>query len=128
MNYLIADFLIRLKNAYMARKREIEYPYANTVVSIAKILENKGYIKNVEKEKKDGAMLKVSLLYKNRKAVMKNVKIISKPSVRVYAGKSDIPSTRGGHGITIISTSKGMMTDKEAREKNVGGEIVCQIF
>ena len=129
MNYSIGDFIIRVKNAYMARKKELKTPYSGVLYSIAKILKEEGYIKNVTKvEKEKDKTLKLELLYKDRKPVFSNAVIISKPSVHIYAGKSEIPKSRGGYGITIISTSRGIMTDKKARKENVGGEIICQIY
>lgn len=129
MNYSIGDFIIRIKNAYMARKRELETPYSGVLYSIAKILKEEGYIKSVTKvEKEKNKTLKLELLYKDRKPVFSNAVIISKPSVHIYAGKSEIPKSRGGYGITIISTSRGIMTDKNARKENVGGEVICQVY
>src|SRR3990172_5484818 len=120
MNYTTGDFLIRIKNAYMARKRELETPYSGVLYSIAKILKDEGYIKNFSKgEKEKKKVLKLELLYKDKKPVLEDVVIISKPSVHIYAGKNEIPRSRGGFGITIVSTSRGIMTDKSARSENI---------
>ncbi|OGH38367.1 MAG: 30S ribosomal protein S8 [Candidatus Levybacteria bacterium RIFCSPLOWO2_01_FULL_36_10] len=129
MNYSIGDFLIRLKNAYMAGKKEVTLSYSRVIASIGKILEEEGYVKKIS-EKLDGKkkFLRVELLYKNSKSSLKNVVLVSKPSVHVYVDKKHIPSTRRGFGITIISTSKGIMTEKKARKENVGGEVLCQLF
>ena len=129
MNYTTGDFLIRIKNAYMARKRELETPYSGVLYSIAKILKDEGYIKNFSKgEKEKKKVLKLELLYKDKKPVLEDVVIISKPSVHIYAGKNEIPRSRGGFGITIVSTSRGIMTDKSARSENIGGEVICKIY
>ncbi len=127
--YTIGDFLIRLKNAYLARKKEIIFPYSKVVKSIGKILEEEGYIKKIsEKTEEKKKQLIIELLYKSKKPVFNDVILISKPSVHVYVDKKNIPNTRGGFGITIISTNKGILTDKKARKENVGGKVLCQIF
>lgn len=133
MNHLISDFLIRIKNAYMAKKKNVEFPYSKVVLAIGKILEKEGYIKKItEKEQDKKKFLQVELLYKNRgnakNAAFRDVKLVSKPSVHIYSGKTRIPKTRGGFGITVLSTSKGVMTDKQAVKEGVGGEILFQIF
>lgn len=129
MNYAIGDFLIRIKNAYMARKTIVQTPCSKVLLSIAKILKDEGYIKSVKQEEKDKKKtLHLELLYKNKRPAMKEAKIISKPSVHIYTGKNKIPTARGGYGITIVSTSRGIMTGNKARHENVGGEVICQVF
>lgn len=129
MNYPIADFLIRLKNAYMARKKEVVYPYSKVILSIGKILKEEGYVKDIKETKEDNKKnLEILLLFKNRKAALNDVAIISKPSVHIYVNRKHVPSARGGFGISIVSTSKGLMTDKKARKEHIGGEVLCKVF
>lgn len=127
--YTIGDFLIRIKNAYMAGKREVTFSYSRVVFSIGKLLEEEGYIKKIKTHEKDNKkIIQVELLYKNKQKALQDVKLISKPSVHMYVDKNNIPKAGGGFGITIVSTNRGIMTDKRARKEKVGGEIICQIF
>ncbi|RJQ25890.1 30S ribosomal protein S8 [Candidatus Parcubacteria bacterium] len=129
MNYLIGDFLIRIKNAYMGGKKEVIFPYSKAVLSIAKILKEEGYIKEVKEKEEDGKKgFIINLVYKEKKPAIEDIKIISKPSVHVYVGKNKIKKIVGAHGLGIVSTSNGMMTAKNAIKKGVGGEVICQIF
>lgn len=129
MNYTVGDFLIRIKNAYLARKTEVELPNSKENSAICEILVAKNYLKSFEKKERKGhKILAARLLYKERKPAISNIKLISKPSVHVYVPKNRIPKTLRGIGITVLSTNKGLMTDREAREKKIGGEIICQIY
>lgn len=127
--YTIGDFLIRLKNAYLAGKQEITLQNTKNVVALAKILKEEGYIKDV-KEKEDkqtGKKLNISLLYKKNNPALSEVKIISKPSVHYYVTTNDLKKVGRNYGIGIVSTSKGFMTVKSAIKKNVGGELICRL-
>ncbi len=125
----IADFIIRIKNAHMARLNVVEAPFSNLKKSIADILVNEGYINSV---KVQGDMpfskIVVALKYVGKQPAISEVKRLSKPGRRLYTASGAIPKTLGGYGITILSTSKGIMTDTQARKENVGGELLCQIW
>jgi small subunit ribosomal protein S8 len=117
----------------MARKAMVVLPYSNFKHSLAKLLEAEGYIQKVEvAEKTADTLMKTLVLglkYDTTGApVISEIKRVSKPGQRIYSGRMDIPSVMGGSGTTIISTSKGLMTDKQARKNKIGGEIVCQIW
>lgn len=127
--YTIGDFLIQLKNAYMAGKPTISFPYSKAVLAIAKVLKEEGYIQNVKSKTEDEKKsIEIELLYKGRKPVVHDIRLVSKPSVRRYVAKNRIPRTEGGFGIAILSTSSGIMTGKKARKEKIGGEIICQIY
>ncbi len=126
----IADMLTRIRNAGSAKHESVDIPASNLKRSIANILLEEGYIKNFE-EISDGkqGVLRVSLKYTNNKQnVITGIKRISKPGLRVYAGKDELPKVLGGLGIAIISTSKGIMTDRKARVDGVGGEVLAFVW
>lgn len=126
--YTIGDYLIQLKNGYMARKKEVVFPFAKIVVSIGKILENEGYVKKSIVTEVDGRKYVVAtLLYKNKRPAMKDVKLVSKPSVHRYVTKTNIKRYGGNFGISVVSTSKGVMTGREAIKAGVGGELLCEV-
>ncbi len=131
VNDPIADMLTRIRNAQVARHDAVVMPASNTKKAIAKFLLNEGFIKNVEYID-DGVQgsIKVTLKYVNGKQtpVIAGLKRISKPGLRVYAQCSELPKVLGGLGIAIISTSKGLMTDKEARKQAIGGEVLAYIW
>lgn len=121
----IADSLIRIKNGYMVGSSIVSIKYSKLVLSILKLLEREGYLGEVKKE---GLNIEVTLKYDGRAPSLTDVKRVSKPSLRVYKGVADLPRVLGGVGIAIISTPKGVMSDKEARKKNVGGEVLALIW
>ena len=126
----IADMLTRIRNANMARHDTVEVPGSKVKVAVAEILKNEGFIKGYEfkKDNKQGT-IKIFLKYgPNREKVLTGLKRISKPGLRVYARKDELPKVLGGLGIAIISTSQGIMTDKAARRAGVGGEVLCYIW
>ena len=131
MNDPIADMLTRIRNAQVARHDSVTMPASNTKKAIAKILLDEGYIKAYDVID-DGlqGQIKVTLKYVNGKStpVIAGLKRISKPGLRVYAKSDDIPKVLGGLGIAILSTSKGVMTDKEARAAGIGGEVLAYIW
>ncbi len=130
INDPIADMLTRIRNAQVARHDSITLPASNMKKSIAKILLEEGYVKSVNfiEDGVQGA-IKIDLKYTSeRQCVIAGLKRISKPGLRVYAKSEQIPKVLGGLGIAIISTSKGVMTDKEARKNAVGGEVLCYIW
>jgi small subunit ribosomal protein S8 len=125
----IADMLIRIKNALLARRKEVHLPHSKIKESIAKILVANNYIQDFKVVKQEPqAEIVVQLGYEDKLPKITNVKRISKPGRRLYTSVGRIPSSLNGYGITIISTSKGLLTDKEARKANLGGEILCQIW
>lgn len=126
----IADMLTRLRNANSVYHEKVEIPASKIKQALAQILKNEGFIKDFEmiKDDKQG-MLRVSLKYgPNREKVITGIKRISKPGLRVYAKKDQLPRVLGGLGIAIISTSKGIMTDKQARRESLGGEVVAFVW
>jgi len=126
----VSDMLIRIKNAYQAGKRTVEVDYSKILNEIAKLLLKEGYLKNVKEEKvdKNFKKIKLTLKYRSHRPSLTTIKIISKPGLRIYAKVDKIPQVREGIGITIVSTPKGLMTRKEARKANLGGEVICQIW
>ncbi|MHB8894794.1 MAG: 30S ribosomal protein S8 [Candidatus Geothermincolia bacterium] len=126
----IADMLTRVRNASGARKDRVEIPASRTKVEIARILGREGYIKRYEVVKKDNFdVLLVHLKYgPDRLGVIRGIKRISTPGLRVYARKDAMPRVLGGLGIAILSTSKGVMTEKEAGALGVGGEVMCYVW
>lgn len=125
----IADIIIRIKNAYMAKHVTVEIPYSKIKKSIVDILVTEGYIaKAVVKEGTPFSNLVVTLKYIGRLPAINDVKRMSKPGRRLYAPAKQLPRALGGYGITILSTSKGVMTDKKARKQNIGGELLCQVW
>ena len=127
----IADMLTRIRNANTAKHDTVDVPTSKMKVSIAEILLKEGYIKKYDMIDVDGiTMIHITLKYgadKNEK-IITGLKRISKPGLRVYAGKDELPRVLGGLGIAIVSTNKGVMTDKEARKENVGGEVLAFIW
>ena len=126
----IADMLTRVRNAGGAHKESVEIPASNVKVAIAHILDHEGYIKKYEVTKKGNFdTIVVHLKYRpGREFAILGIKRISTPGLRVYARKDSMPRVLGGLGIAIISTSRGVMTEKEARRQGVGGEVLCYVW
>jgi len=125
MSDTVADLLTRIRNAQRASKPSVSIPYSKMKLSICDVLENEGYIESSEIEGDTKKTLKVFLKYYKGKPVIENIRRISKPGLRIFKSSDDIPTVKNGLGICIVSSSQGVMTDKEAREKNCGGEIIC---
>jgi len=127
----IADFLTRIRNAQMARHRVVEIPASNVKKRITEILYDKGYILKYkfEDDSKQG-VIKIALKYdpQTKEPAIRSLERISRPGLRQYAKPSEIRRVQNGLGVAIVSTSKGVMTDKEARTQNVGGEVMCNIY
>jgi small subunit ribosomal protein S8 len=127
----IADYLTRVRNAIMANHRIVEIPASNIKKDITKILYDKGYILNYkfEEDDKQGS-IKIALKYhpESKKNAIKHLERVSKPGLRRYVGYDDLPRVLNGLGIAILSTSQGIMSDKEARNKKVGGEVLCYVY
>jgi small subunit ribosomal protein S8 len=128
----IADALIRIKNSYMARRGETILSYSKIVKSICEVLLKEGYIvsfKEVEAGKNNQfKAIQVELKYERRQPALHEVKRISKPGLRIYKGKTALPYVLNGMGIALISTPKGVMTDKQARKEGVGGEVLAYVW
>lgn len=129
----IADLLTRIRNAILAGHKVVEAPASNLKKEIARILFEKGYIlsyKVVEAEDNNQGVLKIALKYnqKSRKPAIKKIERASRPGLRRYVGVEEMPRVLNGLGIAIISTSKGLMTDKEAKKENIGGEVLCYVY
>jgi small subunit ribosomal protein S8 len=127
----IADYLTRMRNAIAARHKVVEIPSSNLKKNITKILFEKGYILNYKfVEDKSQGMIKIALKYhaETKQPAIRALKRISSPGLRKYVGSDELPRVLNGLGIAIVSTSKGVMTDKEARNMNIGGEVLCYIY
>ncbi|MDX9847518.1 MAG: 30S ribosomal protein S8 [Tenuifilaceae bacterium] len=127
----IADYLTRLRNAIMANHRIVEVPASKVKLEMTKILFDKGYILNykMEEDNKQG-MIKIALKYhpESKKNAIKHLERVSRPGLRRYVGVEEMPRVLNGLGIAILSTSKGVISDKEARTQNVGGEVLCYVY
>ena len=126
---LIADALTIMRNALMAKKENVDIPGSNTLKNILEILKKENYIDNFKpiEDKKQG-VLRVYLKYVNARPAMRSIKRISKPGLRSYVKRAKVPSVLRGRGLAIISTSQGIITDKEAREKGIGGEVIAYVW
>ena len=126
----IADMLTRIRNAILAEKKEVAIPTSNIKVEIAKILKREGYINDYKLDKNPfPAEIVIDLKYKNKKDnVIEGLKRVSKPGLRVYADVESIPQVLGGLGLAILSTSKGILTGKECKQKHVGGEVLLHVW
>lgn len=130
----IADMLTRIRNAMAVRKPEVVLPFSKVKLSIAEILKNTGYISDAAKIEKGAEgnaheQMRIVLKYVGGKeSAISNLKRISKPGLRIYAGKGELPTVLNNLGIAIISTPQGMMTNRDAKKKNLGGEVICEIY
>ena len=125
----ISDMLTRVRNAQMAGKKFVDMPGSKLKAAVAKVLEDEGYIAGHRVEAGEGKpRLSIELKYFDGKTVIAEIERFSKPSLRRYAGKDGMPSVRGGLGVAIVSTSKGVMTDRAAKAQGVGGEVLCTVF
>ena len=129
MSDVIADMLTRIRNANSAKHPIVDIPASNMKKSIADILVEEGYIKgySIVEDGKQG-IIRVTLKYNGKERVIQGIRRVSKPGLRIYAGCEDLPKVMNGLGIAIVSTSKGIMTDKAARKQNVGGEILAFVW
>ena len=123
----VADMLTRIRNAINARHQKVDIPASNLKVEIARILKEEGYISNFKATEEDGhKVVRVYLKYgNNNEAAISKVERVSRPGLRIYKGREDIPQVMNGLGVAIVSTSRGVMTDRRARETGVGGEVLC---
>ncbi|HHT48326.1 MAG TPA: 30S ribosomal protein S8 [Firmicutes bacterium] len=125
----IADMLTRIRNANIARIKQVEIPASNIKKELARLLKEEGYIQDYEfiEDNKQG-MLRLQLKFNGKERIITGLKRISRPGLRVYVEKDQIPRVLGGLGIAILSTSKGIMTDKLARQMGIGGEVLCFVW
>ena len=125
----IADMLTRIRNANAQRHDTVDVPSSKLKKAIAQILLDEGYIKSFEEiEDNSQGIIRITLKYVNKERVIKGLKRISKPGIRIYASKDELPKVLDGLGIALISTSKGIMTDKKARQEGIGGEVLAYIW
>lgn len=124
----LADMFTRIRNAQMARKTKVDIPSSSTKVDIAKVLQDEGFIAGYEvggEEKKP--VLTVQLKYFEGSPVIAEIQRVSRPGLRVYKGAKEIPRVKGGLGVMVVSTNQGVMSDRSARQSNVGGELICEV-
>ncbi|MGA2853664.1 MAG: 30S ribosomal protein S8 [Verrucomicrobiota bacterium] len=124
----ISDMLTRIRNAGRALLPAVELPHSRMKESVAKILKSEGYVADVSVEGNVIKKLKIRLKYQGKKNVIEGLKRVSRPGLRRYAGSTEIPRVLSGMGISIVSTPEGVMTGAEARKKNLGGELLCQVW
>ena len=125
----ISDMLTSIKNALAVRHPTVSVPLSNLKYEVAKILEKGGFVAKVEKKgKKAKKAIEITLKYDGKVSAISGLKRISKSGQRIYKRAEELKPVRGGYGIAIISTSKGLMTDKEARKQKLGGEVICEIW
>lgn len=125
----VADMLTRIKNAYMAKKATVAIPHSKVKEAIAMVLLANKYVANFEKvENGPQPTIILTLMYNGKTPAVTDLKRISKPGRRLYSNVEKIPRTLGGYGVTIVSTSQGVMSDSDAKKKNIGGEVICQIW
>lgn len=125
----IADMLTRVRNANAAMHEKVDVPLSKEKASIAVILKEEGYILNYKEVSTEGKKnIRIYLKYSGKDKVIKGIKRISKPGRRVYTNAQELPKVLGGLGVAIVSTSKGIMTDRNARKENIGGEVLCYVW
>ena len=124
----ISDMLARIRNANLALVPEVEVAHSKMKESIAGILKKEGYIADCSVEGKALKKIKLKLKFQGRKGIIAGLKRVSKPGLRRYVGATEIPRVLGGLGVAVVSTSQGLLTDREARERKVGGEVLCHVW
>ena len=124
----ISDLLTRMRNAQMAGHTELQVPNSSMKRSVLKVLEDEGYINGWSATDDLKSQLNITLRYHEGVPVMEEIKRVSRPGLRIYKECDDLPQVRGGLGIAVVSTNKGVMTDKNARAQGVGGEVICTVF
>src|SRR3972149_133175 len=121
----VSNMIVTIKNGYMAKKPSVSVPFSKFKLEVAKVLEKEGFIGKVTQQE---SKLQIDLIYDGRKPILTEIKRVSKPGLRIYTTSSSIKKVKGGLGLTIISTPKGVMTGSEARSKKLGGEVICQLW
>src|SRR6202142_53001 len=128
MNDPISDLLTRIRNANRALLPTVELPHSRIKESIVGILKREGYIADFAVEGKVPRTIKLKLKYQGKKSIIEGLRRVSTPGLRRYVGATEIPRVRGGLGVAVVSTSEGVMTDGQARRKNLGGELICYVW
>ena len=130
MNDPLGDMLTRIRNAQLRRRPKTTTPASNMRTRVLEVLKDEGYIRGYAQIEQKGARpeIEIELKYNNGEPAIREIKRVSKPGRRVYSGAKDIPTTANGLGVIILSTPKGVMSDWQAREENVGGEVLCNVF
>ena len=123
----IADMLTRIRNAQMAEKVTVAMPHSKLKTAIAQVLKDEGYIDGYQINSQQKPILEIALKYYAGRPVIERLERVSKPGLRIYKGKDDLPRVMNGLGVAIISTSRGVMTDRKARANGVGGEVLCVV-
>jgi small subunit ribosomal protein S8 len=123
----IADMLTRIRNAQMVEKTAVSMPSSKLKVAIAKVLKDEGYIENFAVRGDAKAELEIELKYYAGRPVIEHIERVSRPGLRVYKGRHDIPNVMNGLGVAIVTTPKGVMTDRKARQAGIGGEVLCYV-
>jgi small subunit ribosomal protein S8 len=124
----ISDMLTRIRNASAVKKTEVRVPYSKLKHAIAKILAEEGYVASVEKLADAHGELRIALKYAGKEPSIRSVRRVSKPGQRLYFGHDRLPKVLSDQGIAIVSTSRGVMTNKEARKRRLGGEVLCEVY
>ncbi len=125
----IADMLTRIRNAQLAEKVSVRMPASKMRTAIAKVLKNEGYIEDFAAHEAEGKpMMEIRLKYYAGRPVIERIERVSRPGLRIYRAKDELPSVTGGLGVVIVSTSKGVMTDRAARKAGLGGEVLCTVY
>jgi small subunit ribosomal protein S8 len=125
----IADMFTRIRNGGAARKAAVDVPWSRHKEAIARALQTEGYLAEVSVQEEGHPQLRLGLRYDGRRRpVIQGLERVSRPSLRVYVGATEIPAIRGGLGVNVLSTSRGIMVDREARKQGVGGEIICKVW
>ncbi|MDF1780901.1 MAG: 30S ribosomal protein S8 [Alcanivoracaceae bacterium] len=127
MQDTLADMFTRIRNAQMAKKAKVEMPASKSKAAIAKVLQEEGYIGPFEVSEDVKPVLTIELKYYEGKPVIEHIKRVSSPGLRIYKAAGEIPKVKGGLGVMVISTNQGIMTDRAARQANVGGELICEV-
>nr|WP_297460382.1 30S ribosomal protein S8 [uncultured Halomonas sp.] len=128
MQDTLADMFTRIRNAQMATKEAVAMPSSKLKVEVARVLKQEGYISDFTVAEGAKPELSVTLKYFEGKPVIEHIQRVSKPSLRIYKGKGELPKVADGLGVAIVSTSQGVMTDRAARQAGVGGEVICTVF
>jgi len=128
VNDPISDMLTRIRNANRALLPAVEVPYSKLKENIAGILKREGYIADFALEGKLPKTIKLKLKYQGKKSIIEGLRRVSTPGLRRYVGATEIPRVRGGLGVAVVSTSEGLLTDTQARKKNIGGELLCYVW
>ena len=124
----IADLLTRIRNAQLAAHESVDIPYSKLKIEVVRVLQEEGYIEGFSVSEDVKPQINVSLKYSEGEPVIENIKRISRPGLRIYKDSNSVPLVNGGLGVAIVSTNKGVMTDRAARKEGVGGEVLCTVF